>query len=121
VDFSLATPHFKWSELECKCGCNAQYIDDEALWMLEDLRVLIARPFSPSSAARCPLHNVRVGGAPLSKHRSTEVTPSTAFDIPLVAPLERLLEAAEQVGFNGLGTSYNSFIHVDLREAPARW
>jgi hypothetical protein len=107
--------------LECKCGCGTSFIGEDVLWQLEDLRVLIGRPFSPFSAARCPVHNATVGGAPLSQHRSTEMRPCTAFDIPLVAPKARLIEAAEQVGFDGLGINYNTFLHVDNRGVHARW
>lgn len=131
-----ASPHFRWTELQCKgdpkIGCKGcsyaedaggpvRYIDEAALEKHEALRVLIARPYSPNSAARCPRHNARIGGAPLSQHRSTIERPSTAFDIPLVVPKAELIAAAEEVGFKGIGINYRTFVHVDDRPTRARW
>ena len=78
-----ASVSFKWSELECKCGCKTRYIEDEAIDKLQKLRDILQRPIIINSAARCPLHNVRVGGSPKSQHRATKQSPSTAFDISL--------------------------------------
>ena len=127
-----ASPHFRWTELQCKgqcAGCGhadlaggpVRYVDPDAIAKLEALRVDIGAGFSPSSAARCPRHNALVGGAPLSQHRSTEERPSTAFDIPLVVPKARLIEAAEAAGFQGIGINYRTFVHVDNRPTRARW
>ena len=116
-----ATPHFKWSELECRCGCGTRFIEDEALEKLETFRQIIGTPFTPNSSARCPLHNARVGGVPLSFHRSTEVRPSCAFDIPLIEDKHAMIEAAVAAGFRGLGVNYKTFLHIDNRETEARW
>jgi hypothetical protein len=125
------TPHFTREELQCRgCDGNCEYSEGgkpvcnpepEALEKLEALRVELGVPFSPNSASRCPLHNARVGGAPLSQHRATNDYCSTAFDIPAVVPHETIVEAAEKVGFNGIGL-YKSFVHVDNRKGrKARW
>lgn len=117
-----ATEHFHWSELTCKCGCGTRYISATALAALEAMRVDVGKPFIITSAARCPRHNAREGGAPMSMHRSTKERPSTAFDIALGGhDKERLIEAAKAAGFNGLGTSYKTFLHVDMRKRSARW
>ena len=126
-----ARPHFKWEELWCK-GCDgecsysisgrpASWVASRALDKLEDLRVSLDAPLSVLSAARCPTHNARVGGAPLSQHRSTERHPSTAFDImsPGVS-LDEIAAMSENVGFGGIGR-YKTFVHCDDRGRRARW
>lgn len=127
-----ASPHFKWSELACKGDCKrcsyaadaggpVRFISEAAIEKHEAFRVLIGAAYSPNSAARCPRHNAGVSGAPLSQHRSTPERPSTAFDIPLVIPKAEIIAAAEQVGFNGIGLSYRTFVHIDNRPRRARW
>jgi zinc D-Ala-D-Ala carboxypeptidase len=115
-----ATPHFKWVEFGCH-HCGFYNVQEEALWKLEEMRRLIGKPFSPLSASRCPIHNARVGGAPLSQHKATETLQSCAFDIPLIIPKKDLIGAAEQVGFRGLGVNYKTFMHMDNRLKKARW
>tara|TARA_R110000822_G_scaffold26967_4_gene80918 strand:- start:82 stop:504 length:423 start_codon:yes stop_codon:yes gene_type:complete len=117
-----ASVSFKWSELECKCGCGTRYVQDEAIDTLQRLRNILQRPMIINSAARCPLHNVRVGGSPKSQHRATEQCPSTAFDISLKGlDKQDLIEAAKAAGFKGLGINYKSFVHVDNRKYFATW
>jgi len=126
-----ATPNFTFAELRCK-GCDGScsfsqdeeplfHLEEDALWKLQEMRKLIGKPFSPNSACRCPLHNARVGGAPRSQHRCTKDDPSTAIDIPLFVSKQTIVEAAEEVGFMGIGTSYKTFVHVDNRPRKARW
>ena len=125
-----ARPNFRWSELRCKgcdgtCSFSAKgqpiaHIANAALDKLQDLRLRIRKPVTVLSAARCPLHNARVGGAPFSQHRSTDGRASTAFDVIADTPLKAIVEAAEDVGFGGIGT-YSTFIHIDDRGTIARW
>ena len=84
--------------------------------MLERLRRLIGRPLIVNSAYRDPLHNARVGGAPLSRHKVGD-----AFDIALLG-LNRfeLAAAAAEAGFTGMG-KYQTFLHVDARPGRALW
>ena len=79
----FASTSFLWSELECKCGCGNRFIQREAIHKLQLMRNLLGKPIIINSAARCPIHNTTVGGAPKSQHRATESRPSTAFDISL--------------------------------------
>ena len=39
-----ASVSFKWSELECKCGCRTRYVQDEAIDTLQRLRNILQRP-----------------------------------------------------------------------------
>lgn len=115
--------YFKTHELACKCGCGTAFVSKRALRKLNQMRELIGKRVYINSAARCPRHNARVGGAPLSQHRSTEERPSTAFDISLRnIDKQTVIWAAEKVGFRGLGVKYRSFVHVDDRNGRrARW
>ncbi|WP_083232642.1 D-Ala-D-Ala carboxypeptidase family metallohydrolase [Endozoicomonas atrinae] len=116
------TKHFTRKELECRCGCGTCYVSPQALSKLETLRRLARRPIFINSACRCPAHNARVGGAPLSQHRSTKNRPATAFDISLRNFHKgELIRLAIQAGFKGIGQNYKTFVHVDDRHYYARW
>lgn len=118
---ALASKNFSWRELECHCGCGTRNISPGALAKLQALRDLVG-PLVINCAARCPLHNARVGGAPRSQHRSTLTIQSTAFDIAIKQhDKARLIAAAERVGFGGIGINYKTFVHVDDRGSRARW
>jgi uncharacterized protein YcbK (DUF882 family) len=117
-----ASNSFLWSELKCKCGCNNIFIQDEAIDKLQRLRDILQRPVIINSAARCPIHNVHVGGAPKSQHRATKNSPSTAFDISLQGlNKDAILSAGKLAGFKGFGINYNTFVHVDNRDFFATW
>jgi len=117
-----ASPHFKWSEFACKCGCGCTYVSEKAIEKLETLRVLLSAPMTINSCCRCPIHNAKVGGAPLSQHRATKTNPSTAFDIAIGNhDKQEIIELAELAGFKGIGTKYKTFVHVDDRPKRARW
>ena len=104
--------HFKPQEIASK-GDGSVLVVPQALDCLEELRLAIGRPLVILSAYRDPLHNARVGGAPLSQHKF-----GRAFDIRL-GELDRdnLINTARGLGFNGIG-SYPTFVHVDI--GPSR-
>ncbi len=91
-----------------------------AMDMMTLLREDIGRPFYFWSIYRDPLHNARVGGAPLSRHKESD-----AFDIGILnhpEPLE-LYDRARAYGFTGFGF-YRTFLHVDTwrpREWGPKW
>ena len=115
-----ASKNVLWSELTCKCGCGTMNVSSEAIAKLQAMRDLLG-PLTILSAARCPAHNKKVGGATKSKHLSTSTSPSVAFDIALKNySAGALIEAATAVGFKGIGV-YKTFIHVDDRSTKARW
>ena len=117
-----ASNSFLWSELKCKCGCSNIFIQDEAIDKLQRLRDILQRPVIINSAARCPIHNAHVGGAPKSQHRATKNSPSTAFDISLQGlNKDAILSAGKLAGFKGFGINYNTFVHVDNRDFFATW
>ena len=107
--------HFKPQELASRGDGSVCTVLD-AGDMLERLRALIGKPLIITSGYRDPIHNARVGGAPLSRHKAGD-----AFDIRL-GSLNRfeLVDAAAEVGFTGMG-KYQTFLHVDTRPGYALW
>lgn len=93
-------------------GDGSILVDEQALDKLEKLRIALGRPLVVLSAYRDPLHNARVGGAPLSQHKF-----GRAFDLKLTLDRDLIIRTAREVGFGGVGT-YNTFVHVD--DGPSR-
>jgi zinc D-Ala-D-Ala carboxypeptidase len=111
---ALRWPHFSPREIACPC-CGELYIWPEALDALERLRTAMAAPLRINSGHRCALHNVRVGGAPLSLHKKL------AFDIALGAhDPPALAQCARESGFTGFGFG-RTFLHLDTRAQRAHW
>lgn len=102
-NFSPAEPH-----LSCPC-CGSFFYDPIALDKLQGLRNRLKKPIHINSGHRCPFHNAKVGGAPLSMHKR-----QIAFDVSLKNqnPAD-LLKAAREIGFHGFGF-YATFLHLDL-------
>lgn len=100
-------PNFQPGELSCHC-CGEFFLHEPSLDALQRARETLGEPFNIHSGHRCPLHNARVGGAPLSEHKNI------AFDVGLAGhDKDRLRAVLEEVGFRGIGL-YQTFIHVDL-------
>jgi uncharacterized protein YcbK (DUF882 family) len=116
-EFKLS-PHFKRKEFACKCGCGFSLPDAELLSVLEDIRGHFGKPININSSCRCPAHNKAVGGAPNSAH-----VQGIAADIDVsgVTPYEVQQYALDAYnGKYGIGC-YNTFTHIDVRAAKARW
>jgi uncharacterized protein YcbK (DUF882 family) len=104
-------PNFSPKEIASK-GDGSLLVNEEALDTLQRARNIVEKPFIIPSAYRDPLHNARVGGAPLSQHKL-----GTAFDILLENHNRMdLLKACQVVGFTGFGF-YSTFLHVDTGRA----
>lgn len=112
--------HFEANEFVCKCGCGKSIADKELVTKLEKLRELLGKPIYITSGYRCPKHSVSVGGYATDAH-----TVGIAADIQISGyTVEDIAEAAEKVGFSGIGLMNNA-VHVDVRNATnysnARW
>ena len=106
--------YFTPREIACR-GTGELLVVPVALNALMQARSLLARPMVINSAYRSRLHNVRVGGVPLSQHRF-----GTAFDISLEGQDRQVvLDCCKRAGFTGFGF-YNAFLHVDLGRTR-RW
>lgn len=106
--------YFKPQEIASK-GDGSILIDEDALDRLEHARQIARFPFVILSAYRDPIHNAKVGGAPLSMHKQGK-----AFDIR-IAGIDKwqLLTACQRTGFTGFGF-YSTFLHVDTGK-PRTW
>jgi len=96
-------------ELSCKRD-GEFYLHRRSFNALQSARDILGRPMYVNSGHRSWLHNIAVGGVPLSSHRFF------AGDISLVGfadMLARLYQTLRTVGFTGFGF-YNTFIHVDM-------
>jgi uncharacterized protein YcbK (DUF882 family) len=108
--------HFKPKEFTCNCQglCDHQdLIDPELVVRLDRIRERIGKPIRITSGARCPRHNRKVGGAPLSAHLPLQNT-SYAADIFCPDNLFRREFLAGAIPlFPRIGVG-KDFIHVDL-------
>jgi zinc D-Ala-D-Ala carboxypeptidase len=109
------SPNFTLAEFACRC-CGAVRVDPELVRKLQQLRDRIGNPISITSGYRCPAHNKAVGGVEDSQHLLGKAADIMVKGIPA----STVAEAAEKVGFGGIGC-YSTFTHVDVREGFARW
>ena len=100
-------PFFTPQELASK-GDGSIKINEAALLKLIEVRRAMDCPLIIDSAYRDPLHNARVGGAPLSRHKFGD-----AFDVNTQGiDQEKLHQIAIEKGFKGFGF-YRTFLHMD--------
>ena len=117
----MLTPNFSRAEMECKCGCGLDNMDENFMKMLQQLRdKLGALPIT--SGVRCEEHNKREGGYPKRAHLQ-----SKAADIRIFGPRAlALVEEARRIGFSGVGIKQKGehakrFIHLDILPRQALW
>lgn len=110
--------HFDISEFRCKCGCGKGSPSKLLLTRLEKLHKLMgAKAIIVNSGYRCPAYSVRVGGSATDAH-----TRNLAADIVVkkqdgsLYKAEDIAEAAERIGFGGIGLMNNA-CHVDTRDS----
>ena len=117
-------PHFSNKELQCRCGCKVNLMDDAFMQRLEALRTTWSQSMPVSSAYRCANHPVEKSKARPGTHNS-----GRAVDI-LIAGKEayQLIQLAMAMGFTGVGISQKGdyasrFIHLDItnNNRPAVW
>lgn len=123
------TSNFNTTELACKCkreDCKTQRISMTLLKHVQTLRDLCGA-LKITSAYRCEAHNKAIGGSPRSQHvlgRAIDLKPAGDFLAP--KPKDALAKLKKQAVdldiFNGLGLSYEKFLHLDCREGKkAKW
>lgn len=115
------SPHFDKIEFKCKCGNAHDYsIAPELLGKLEKLYDLMgAAAICITSGFRCPSWSKSVGGYLNDAH-----TKGIAADIQVVRNVngkpfynsDDVAEAAERVGFSGIGIIDGTAVHVDVRD-----
>jgi uncharacterized protein YcbK (DUF882 family) len=109
------TNHFSSTEFECPCtNCTINYVDDQLVNKLEDLRVDYGSPIRITSGYRCPKHNEEVGGVSASAHQSglaADIQPSVVN----VDELDKLYDLA-YISFDNIGDGRRlKFVHLDVR------
>ena len=108
------TPHFKTSELSCRCGCG-RLPNTEFMAKIERLRMRCGFPMPVSSAFRCPDYNAKVSSTGYAGPHTT----GQAIDLAVSGKhaLE-LVRMALDSGFTGVGVKQHGpyekrFIHLD--------
>jgi uncharacterized protein YcbK (DUF882 family) len=115
------SPHFSRREFACPC-CSHALVTPRLVDALELLRTKAGgRAIHITSGYRCARYNRRVGGRPRSQH-----IEGAAADIRInglsVEEMYRLARQIPAFRDGGIGVyPQESFIHVDVRRAPARW
>ena len=120
------TENFSLHEFDCNDGTpvpESLLGNVEALaGQLQILRDYLKEPVWINSAYRHANYNKRVGGAPDSMHvraMAADITVMSKTPKQVKAVIERLIKA-KKLKFGGIGL-YPGFVHVDIREAYARW
>jgi uncharacterized protein YcbK (DUF882 family) len=113
-------------ELACHCECGFDSMDGETLDIVQDCCDHFAEFTGTdkvtciiNSAARCPVHNMAVGGSANSYHPQARAID---FFIVGISPITvyTYLDTRYPDRY-GVGL-YNTFVHLDTRtQGPARW
>lgn len=110
--------HFKVREFACGDGSDAVLVAPRLVMVLETIRTHFGAPVVIHSAYRTPQYNAKVNGAAHSQH-----CYGMAADISVKghAPAEVAAFAWTLMpDWGGVGV-YDSFCHIDVREAKANW
>lgn len=115
-DKKLST-NFKVREFACSDGSDPVFIDSDLVNVLQKIRSHFGKSVTITSAYRTPTHNKKVGGTTYSQHLYGK-----AADIKIsgVSPAKVADYAETLLPSGGVGT-YDTFTHVDVRGAKARW
>ena len=108
--------HFVDVEFRCPC-CGQLEFSRVLLGKLDHLRNRLGVPLYVTSGFRCEKYNNLIKGSKDSQHMLGK-----AADVCTTLALVELLEAANEVGFMGIGVyPKKHFLHLDVRDTPARW
>jgi len=120
------TENFNLEEFECNCGCvMPEFVKENVVKLadnLQTLRTVILKPIKITNAYRCKSHNAKVGGAKASQHllgKAADLQVEGESPDSVADAIDDLMKA-EVFDLGGLGR-YNTFTHVDIRGAKARW
>ena len=111
-------PHFKPSEMTCKCGCGLNNTDLRLMQVLEQIRSHFGKkPIIITSGCRCSKHNKAVGGVQGSRH---VLGKAADFYIPGV-PVATLLNYCQSLVNQGIlrytytnNGAMRGVVHIDI-------
>jgi len=108
-------PNFSADEFKCKCGCEANEIDEDFVYKLQDLRDRCNFSFRITSGYRCPNHPAeqkRTEQGKVGAH-----TTGRACDVAVMgSDAYTLIKHATNMGWTGIGVQQKGdarFIHLD--------
>jgi len=110
--------HFSRHEFACHCGCGFDVADVELVTVLEDVRTRFGAKVRINSGARCPKHNMDVGGSPKSQHKLGKAGDIEVEGVPARSVADYLEHKYPNT--YGIGR-YNGRTHLDVRLHRARW
>ena len=107
--------YFELSEFACK-HCDKVHMDENFLYLLDEIRYIYKAPIYISSGYRCPEYNARIS----STGKTGPHTTGKAVDIPVSGEdAYRLLTIALRLGITGVGIKQKGtgrFLHFDIIE-----
>lgn len=110
--------NFTVEEFACKDGSDAVLVAPRLVMVLQSIRSHFGVPVVIHSAYRTPQYNKQVGGAAHSQH-----CYGMAADISVSGQKPETVAAFARTlmpDWGGVGV-YESFCHIDVREAKADW
>ena len=128
---SEAQPYrnFSRAELMCRCGCQRMEMDHEFMLKIQRMRAVSEKPFTVTSAFRCPEHNNNVSSTGYDgPHTTGHAIDLQFFGNDAFALLELVFTDSDEWirEFTGIGVSQKGshgarFIHLDdLPNAPGQ-
>lgn len=110
--------HFEVREFACGDGSDAVLVAPRLVMVLETIRSHFCAPVVIHSGYRTPQHNAKVNGAAHSQHcygMAADVTVRGHTPAEVAAFARSIMP-----DWGGVGV-YDSFCHIDVREAKADW
>lgn len=110
--------HFRVEEFACGDGSDAILVAPRLVMVLESIRTHFASAVIINSAYRTPQYNAKVGGVAHSQHcygMAADITVRGQAPATVAAYARQLMP-----DWGGVGV-YDSFCHIDVREAKADW
>jgi hypothetical protein len=107
-------------EFSCNCKneyCRATIITERMVDAYESFRLFVDKKLTITNGYRCPSHNKKVGGAPLSQHQAGNAIDIASFDLLALYETGTLITIAKNAGFTYIQYYREKGIfHLDCRE-----
>ena len=110
--------NFRSEEFACKC-CGRCEMDQRLIDVLQLIRDILNKPIYINSGYRCDKHNKEVGGSANSQHVKGKAADIRIKDMS-VKQMYEMVKCFPTITGIGIYPEQH-FIHVDVREKPARW